>query len=42
MLDRPGFGWHVLLSRLAGGQSFGEAIPNFGFWYDDLEAGFKR
>ena len=42
MLDRPGFGWHVLLSRLAGGQSFGEAIPNFGFSYDDLEAGFKR
>lgn len=42
MLDRPGFGWHVLLSRLAGGQSFQEAIPNFGFSYDDLEAGFKR
>jgi len=42
MLDRPGFGWHVLLSRLAGGQSFAEAIPNFGFSYDDLEAGFKR
>jgi len=42
MLDRPGFGWHVLLSRLAGGQTFGEAIPNFGFSYDDLEAGFKR
>jgi hypothetical protein len=41
MLDRPGFGWHVLLSRLAGGQSFAEAIPNFGFSYDDLEAGFK-
>ena len=42
MLDRPGFGWHVLLSRLANGQSFGEAIPNFGFSYEDLEAGFKR
>lgn len=42
MLDRPGFGWHVLLSRLAGGQTFAEAIPNFGFSYEDLEAGFKR
>jgi tetratricopeptide (TPR) repeat protein len=42
MLDRPGFGWHLLLSRLAGGQSFAEAIPNFGFSYDDLEAGFGR
>jgi tetratricopeptide (TPR) repeat protein len=42
MLDRPGFGWHVLLSRLADGQSFKEAIPNFGFSYDDLEAGFRR
>ncbi len=31
MLDRPGFGGHVLLSRLAGGQSFEEAIPNLGF-----------
>ncbi len=41
MLDRPGFGWHVLLSRLANGQSFSEAIPNFGFSYEDLEAGFK-
>ena len=42
MLDRPGFGWHVLLSRLAGGQTFAEAIPNFGFSYEDLEASFKR
>ena len=42
MLDRPGFGWHVLFSRLAGGQTFAEAIPNFGFSYEDLEAGFKR
>jgi tetratricopeptide (TPR) repeat protein len=42
MLDRPGFGWHVLLSRLAGGESFAEAIPNFGFSYEDLEAGFTR
>jgi tetratricopeptide (TPR) repeat protein len=42
MLDRPGFGWHVLLSRLANGQTFAQAIPNFGFSYDDLEAVFKR
>jgi tetratricopeptide (TPR) repeat protein len=42
MLDRPGFGWHVLLSRLAGGQTFAEAIPNFGFSYEDLEAAFKK
>jgi tetratricopeptide (TPR) repeat protein len=42
MLDRPGFGWHLLLSRLSGGQSFAEAIPNFGFSYEDLEAGFRR
>jgi tetratricopeptide (TPR) repeat protein len=42
MLDRPGFGWHVLFSRLAGGQTFAEAIPNFGFSYEDLEAGFKK
>jgi hypothetical protein len=41
MLDRPGFGWHILLSRLAGGQTFAEAIPNFGFSYEDLEAGFR-
>lgn len=41
MLDRPGFGWPALLSRIAGGQSFAEAIPNFGFSYEDLEAGFK-
>ena len=42
MMDRPGFGWHVLFSRLAGGQTFADAIPNFGFSYEDLEAGFKR
>jgi hypothetical protein len=42
MLDRPGFGWPALLSRLAGGQTFGEAIPNFGLSYDDLEVAFKR
>jgi tetratricopeptide (TPR) repeat protein len=41
MLDRAGFGWHILLSRLAGGQTFAEAIPNFGFSYEDLEAGFR-
>jgi hypothetical protein len=42
MADRPGFGWPRLLSRLAGGQSFAEAIPNFGFSYADLEAPFAR
>ena len=42
MLDRPGFGWPALLSRLAGGQTFADAIPNFGFSYEDLEASFKR
>ncbi len=42
LLDRPGFGWHVLFSRLAGGQTFAEAIPNFGFSYEDLEAAFKK
>ena len=40
MLDRPGFGWHVLLGRLAGGRTFAEAIPNFGF-VEDLRAGSK-
>ena len=42
LLDRPGFGWPSLFSRLAGGQTFAEAIPNFGFSYEDLEAAFKR
>jgi tetratricopeptide (TPR) repeat protein len=42
MLDRPGFGWPALLSRLAGGQTFADAIPNFGLSYEDLEASFKR
>jgi tetratricopeptide (TPR) repeat protein len=42
MLDRAGFGWPALLSRLAGGQTFGEALPNFGFSYEDLEAAFKK
>jgi Flp pilus assembly protein TadD len=41
MADRPGFGWTRLLHRLADGQSFAEAIGNFGFSYADLEAGFK-
>ena len=42
MAERPGFGWTRLLSRLADGQSFAEAIPNFGFSYADLEAPFAR
>ena len=42
MADRPGFGWPRLLGRLADGQSFAEAIPNFGFSYADLEAQFAR
>lgn len=42
MADRPGFGWARLLSRLADGQSFAEAIPNFGFSYADLEAPFAK
>ena len=42
MLDRPGFGWIRLLHRLADGQSFSDAIVNFGFSYADLEAPFAR
>jgi tetratricopeptide (TPR) repeat protein len=42
MADRPAFGWTRLLHRLAEGQSFEEAIPNFGFSYADLEASFGR
>ena len=42
MADRPGFGWTRLLHRLADGQSFADAIVNFGFSYADLEAGFAR
>ena len=42
LLDRPGFGWIRLLHRLADGQSFEEAIVNFGFAYGDLEAAFAR
>ena len=41
MFDRPGFGWIRLLHRLGDGQTFEEAIVNFGFSYDDLEAPFK-
>ena len=42
LADRPGFGWSRLLSRLGDGQSFAEAIPNFGFSYADLEAPFAH
>ena len=42
MADRPGFGWTRLLHRLADGQSFADAIGNFGFSYADLEAPFTR
>ena len=42
MFERPGFGWTRLLHRLADGQSFEDAIPNFGFSYADLEAPFAR
>jgi tetratricopeptide (TPR) repeat protein len=42
LLDRPGFGWSRLLHRLADGESFDEAIRNFGFSYSDLEAPFAR
>lgn len=41
MADRPGFGWTRLLHRLADGETFDEAIPNFGFSYADLEAPFR-
>jgi tetratricopeptide (TPR) repeat protein len=42
MMDRPAFGWHRLLSRLAGGETFSDTIENFGFSYADLEAPFTR
>lgn len=42
MMDRPAFGWIRLLHRLAGGETFDEAIVNFGFSYADLEAPFTR
>jgi len=42
LFDRPGFGWTRLLHRLADGQSFEEAIVNFGFSYADLEGPFTR
>ena len=41
MSDRPGFGWVRLLHRLAQGETFDEAIPNFGFSHADLEAAFR-
>lgn len=41
MADRPGFGWIRLLHRLADGETFDDAIPNFGFSYADLEAPFR-
>ena len=42
MADRPGFGWTRLLHRLADGQTFADAIGNFGFSYADLEAPFVK
>ncbi|HUC76090.1 MAG TPA: tetratricopeptide repeat protein [Vicinamibacterales bacterium] len=42
MFDRPGFGWTRLLHRLADGQTFEQAIVNFGFSYADLEAPFTK
>lgn len=42
LLDRPGFGWIRLLHRLGEGEPFREAIVNFGFSYEDLEAPFAR
>ena len=42
MAERPGFGWTRLMSRLADGQPFAEALPNFGFSYADLEAPFAH
>src|SRR5262249_31756474 len=41
MADRPGFGWIRLLHRLGEGEPFERAIVNFGFSYQDLQAGFK-
>jgi hypothetical protein len=42
MAERPAFGWMRLLHRLNDGQSFEEAIRNFGFSYADLEAPFAK
>ena len=42
LLDRPGFGWIRLLHRLGNGEPFADAIGNFGFSYEDLEAPFGR
>ena len=42
MAERPAFGWMRLLHRLDDGQSFEDAIRNFGFSYADLEAPFAK
>ena len=42
LMDRPGFGWIRLLHRLGDGETFDEAIRNFGFSAIDLEAPFAR
>ena len=42
MAERPAFGWMRLLHRLADGESFEDAIRNFGFSYADLEGPFAR
>jgi tetratricopeptide (TPR) repeat protein len=42
MAERPAFGWIRLLHRLADGESFEDAIRNFGFSYADLEAPFAK
>jgi tetratricopeptide (TPR) repeat protein len=42
MMDRPAFGWIRLLHRLGDGETFEEAIRNFGFATTDLEAPFTR
>ena len=42
LLDHAGFSWIRLLHRLRDGASFGEAIGNSGYTYDDLEAGWRK
>jgi tetratricopeptide (TPR) repeat protein len=42
MMERPAFGWIRLLHRLADGETFDDAIRNFGFSYSDLEAPFSN
>jgi tetratricopeptide (TPR) repeat protein len=42
MMDRPAFGWIRLLHRLDDGETFDEAIRNFGFSYSDLESKFAK